>query len=103
MHCVVEAVAHEAGHAILDDLDNRAAPECDHGRATCQCLDHHEAERFRPVDGKHQCAGAAEERLLLGLGDLADELDVGLREQRLDVMRVIGAILWVELRGDSQA
>src|SRR5215216_7075919 len=42
----------KAGDAIVDNFRHRAGLECDNGRTAGHCLDHHEAERFWPVDRK---------------------------------------------------
>ncbi len=44
----------------------------DDRRAAGHRFDHHQAERFGPVDGKQQRRGVAEEVRLLGIADLAD-------------------------------
>ena len=58
----------EAGHAVVDHLGHRAAVERDHRRAAGHRLDHHQAERLRPVDREQQRVGARQEcRLLASL------------------------------------
>ena len=61
--------------AIVDHLGHRAAVERDHRRAAGHRLDHHQAERLRPVDREQQRMRAGQERRLLAVVDLADELD----------------------------
>jgi len=77
--------------------------EGDHRRAAGERLDHDEAERFRPPDGKQGAAGAL---VQLGLGlvvDLAAKVDV-VRQVRLDRAGEVlpfGAL--VHLPGHDQA
>ncbi|CAM2163741.1 hypothetical protein BO443_120084 [Burkholderia orbicola] len=92
----------EAGHAVLDHFRHGAAVERDDRRAAGHRLDHHQAERLRPVDREQQRLRAGQERRLLCFVDLADEFDVRLAEQRLDhFLEVVGVGL-VDLRGDLQ-
>ena len=59
------------------DLGHRAAAQGDDRRAARHRLDHHQAERLRPVDREQQGVGVAEEVVLRRAADLADELDQG--------------------------
>jgi len=74
----------------------------DHRRAARHRLDHHEAERLRPVDGEQQRAGAAEEGGLADVLDLPDEFDERIVEERRDDALDVLAIVCVDLGGDAQ-
>ena len=91
-----------AGDTFVDDLRHRAAAERQDRRAAGHRLDHGEAERFRPVDGKQQRLRVAEELRLLMFVDLADEFDAGAVEQRLDLGPEIGLVDAVDLCSDLQ-
>src|SRR3977135_949628 len=71
-------IPYKAGEAILDDLRHRAASERNHRRAGGQRFDQHQPERFGPIDRKQQRRSIAEKLALLGVADLADELDPGV-------------------------
>ena len=73
-----------------------------HRRAASHCLDHHQTERLRPIDGKQQRSRLSQEAAFLILADLAQELDVCFREQRLQLAFVEVTILVVYLRGDFE-
>ena len=57
-----------------------AAPSAigQHGRPAGHRLDHHQSERLRPPDGIEESTGAGEELQLLGMGDLAQVLEIGV-------------------------
>src|SRR5262245_42312643 len=52
LHRLVDRIHDRTGHPRLEDLLHRAATEGEHGSSTGDGLDHHESERFGPVDGK---------------------------------------------------
>src|SRR5512133_3520507 len=79
---VRDVVTDEPGPPVLDDFGYRSAAVRDHRRAARHGLDHHEAERLGPVDRKHERPRATEERLLLVLPDLADDLHMPLLQER---------------------
>src|SRR5690606_12387706 len=79
-----QVVDDAAGDAVVHHLGHRAAVPGDHRRAAGHRLDHHQAERFRPVDREQQRHRVAEEARLLRVADLADELHQRIVEQRLD-------------------
>ena len=93
----------EAGDAVGDHLRHRAAIERDHRRAARHRLDHHQAERLRPVDRHQQRDRAAEECRLLVIVDLADVIHIRAVHHRLDLLVVIVAVGAVDLGGDLQA
>jgi hypothetical protein len=98
---LVDVVADEASDTVLDELGHGVARVGDHGRAACHGFDHDHAERLGPPDRKQQRACAAEERLLLGFVDLADQLDPAGTARR-DFALVVVAIGGAELCGDAQ-
>ena len=102
-HGLFQRVHEEAGLAVLDDLRRRAAAEGHHRRAAGHGLDHHQAERFGPVDGEQQGLGPAQEGGLLMVTDLADEFDqrIGV-DHRLDDGLPIDPIGRVDLGRDLQ-
>src|SRR6266498_1500110 len=77
---LLDLVADEAGHPVLDHLRHRAAAQGDHGRAAGHRLDHHDPERLVPLDREDQAAGACQQiLLLLGVG-LAEPFGVGAQQ-----------------------
>ena len=88
----------EAGLAVLDDFGRRAAAEGHDRRAAGHGLDHHQAEGLGPVDREQQRVRSAQERGLLMVADLADELDqrIGV-DHRLDDRLPIGLVRRVDL------
>src|SRR5215510_6106806 len=104
LHRLVKAVHDKASHAVRDDFGHGSAAPGDHRRATGQGLDHDEAERLRPVDGKEQRVGVAQKLVLVSATDLTEELDKrpGRVQQRFDYLRVIVALLGVDLGGDLE-
>ena len=99
---VIHRVAQNARDAVGDDLWYGAIAESDHRCAGRHRLDHHEAEGLRPIDREGEREGVAEEILLLFLVDLADELDEGMVDHRLDDLVPVILVSLVDLRGDLQ-
>src|SRR6202035_5097204 len=93
----------EAGEAVVDDLGDRAAIVGDDGRAARHRLDHHEAERLRPIDWDEQPDRAAQKSRFLVVADFSDVLDqravVDQRTYEFIVIILVGA---VDLGGDLQ-
>jgi hypothetical protein len=77
-------------------------PKSQHRRAARHGLDHDQAERLWPVDGKEQGARLAKEAALLLLVDLANELDAGLIEQGRNVAPEVSLIGAVDLGRDLE-
>ncbi len=93
----------EAGQPVVDDLGDRAAVIGDHRRAAGHRLDHHQAERLRPVDRHQQPDRAAQEFRLLGIADLADEVDQRIvLDQRANEFVVIFLVGAIDLGGDLE-
>ena len=59
-------------------------PRDDRG-AACHGFDQAEPERFRPVDRMQKGQGAAEQLVLFCVTDLAQEIDEGMVQIRLDL------------------
>ena len=85
----VDVVAEEAVDAVADDLRQAADPAGDDGRAAGQRLDRDEAERLRPRARHERGVALGEQRVAVGLVELAQELDVvpGRLERRLEDVR----------------
>src|SRR5690348_2044259 len=66
----LQAVDDAAGDAILQHLRDRAAVPGDDRGSAGHRLDHHQAERLRPVDREQQRRGIAEEARLARIADL---------------------------------
>ena len=60
--------------------------ELDGGTAR-HCLDHHQAERLRPIDREQKCQRLAQKFGFAALIDLADELDPWIAQKRRDPFR----------------
>ena len=71
-------------------------------RAARHRLDHHQAERLRPIDREQKRLRLAQEFGLAALIDLADELDPRIAQQRCDLFAEIGFIGLVDFGGDLQ-
>src|SRR5262249_25074183 len=65
----------EAGDAVLHNFRHGAVRPCDHRSAAGHRLDHHQAERFWPVNREKQRVGGAQKFFLLLPPYLADEFD----------------------------
>jgi hypothetical protein len=72
-HRLIFRVNNKAGDTMFDHFRHRSATEGYDGCAAGQCLDHEEAERLRPVDGKQQGCRTLQEGLFGAVVDLADE------------------------------
>ena len=81
---ILDGIDDEPGHAIIDDLADRPAGKCDDGQAAGHGFDHDQPERLGPVNREEQGFRLAEKRVLVPFGNLADELDERIVEQRGD-------------------
>ncbi len=88
--------------AVVDHFGHRAAIERDDRRAAGHGLDHHQAERLRPIDRNEQHDGAAQEFRFLLVGDLADIFDIARFDHRLDLFVEIVLVHPVDLGGDFE-
>ena len=98
----LHAFHQKAVASMLDHFRRRAVAPGDDRRSRRHRLDHHEAKWFRPVDREEHGARAAEECGLVGIADLADELDQRVVEQRLDLILEISGVGVVDLGSDLQ-
>ena len=78
--------------AVLDDFRHRSTPEGNDGRTAGQGLDHHQAERLRPVDGKKQSRRVLQEAVFSGVIDLADKFGARGIDQRLQLLPEVTAV-----------
>src|SRR5262249_28193694 len=99
---VFHAVDDEAGHAVLQNLRHRPAPERDHRRTAGHRLDHHQPERLGPIDGKEEGVGAAEKGFLLPVVHLGDKLYLMAIDVRFDSFLVIASLGTRDLGGDAE-
>src|SRR5206468_11443349 len=84
---------------VEDYLGDGATAARDHRRAAGERLDHDEAERLGPVDGKHEGESLPQEIRLGVLADLSDEFDEGVVEERLDIPVKVDLIDGIHLGG----
>ena len=101
-HRLIHRINDDARDALVDDFRNGTMAESKDGRAARHCLDHHQAERLRPIDREQKRLRLAEEFGLAVLIDLADELDPRIAQQRCDLFAEIGFIDLVNFGGDLQ-
>jgi len=92
----------EAGDALFDDLGDGTQWICNDRKAACYGFDEHDTERFGPVNGKQQGGGISQKFVLLGIANLADELDEFVTQHGFDVSFEIIAVTLVNLGGDFQ-
>ena len=93
----------KSGDAVIDDFGHRAAVVGNNRRSASHRLDHHEPERFRPVDRDQKSDRTAEKFRLLAVADLADELDERIAlDHRPDQFVIIILVGAVDLGGDLQ-
>lgn len=74
----------KAGQPVMQHLGDRAVLKRDDGSSTGHRLNHYESEGFAPRDWEEERRGIPQEFLFLVLGNLTNELNIALREQRLD-------------------
>ena len=102
-HRALHVVHDEAGQPVLDHLGHGAVVEGDHRHAAGHGLDHHQPEGLRPVDREEQArARPTGTRAFSLVADLADELDMRLRQQRADLLVEVVAVGAVHLGRDLQ-
>src|ERR1700722_2844472 len=76
----------EARHTVLDHLGNGAGAICDNGRSAGHRLDHDQSERLGPIDWKQQGGGLRQERLLFGIVDLSDQMNLLAVDERFKTL-----------------
>ena len=79
---LVDRIAQQSAHAVLDDLGRRAVAEGNDRSAASERLDHHHPERLRPADRVEQRDRVGEETVSGVYPDFADVLDVAAEEWR---------------------
>jgi hypothetical protein len=94
---LIDIVDDHARDTLVDHLRDRAGTIGEYRGSARHCLNHEEAERLRPANGKQQCSGVPKERPLLFLADLADELDAVGRKHRLHDLAEIRFVEFVHL------
>ena len=101
-HRLVHRVNDGARDALVDDFRGGTLAECKDGCAARHRLDHHQAERLRPIDREQERPRLAQEFGLAALVDLADELDPRIAQQRCDRFAEIVFIDLVDFGCDLQ-
>ena len=91
LHCLLRTIDDDPGDTVFDNLAHASlVPGYDRYPA-CHRLDHHETERFGPIDRKDQGDCAREEGLLLCIGQAADVPDAIIQpgpHDRVEVGRI---------------
>jgi len=59
-HCLIHRINDGARDALVDDFRNGTLAESKDGCAARHCLDHHQAERLRPIDREQKCMRLAQ-------------------------------------------
>jgi hypothetical protein len=77
---LVLVLAEITGHAVLDDLRRRPDRKGQDWRAGRESLDHHQPERFGPLDRVQKRSGSLQQRDGLVASRLADIGDVGTQQ-----------------------
>ena len=101
-HRLIHRVDDGARDALVDDFRNGTMAESKDGRAARHGLDHHQAERLRPIDREQERLRLAQEFGLAALIDLADELDPRIPQQRCDRFAEIVFVDLVDFGGDPR-
>ena len=73
------------GDAVVDDLRDRASAPGNHRRSASHCLDHHQAKRFGPVDGKQKSSCVSQKLCLFLVPYLPNEVDA-VAQKGLDLL-----------------
>src|SRR3984893_4557054 len=101
-HCLIHRINDGARDALVDDFRNGTLAESKDRCAARHCLDHHQAERLRPIDREQKCMRLAQEFGLAAFIDLADELDPRIAQQRYDRFAEVGFVDLVDFGSDLQ-
>src|SRR5437868_13561825 len=88
--------------ALVDDFRNGTLAESKDGCAARHCLDHHQAERLRPINREQKCMRLAQKFGLAAFIDLADELDPRIAQQRYDGFVEVRFVDLVDFGSDLQ-
>jgi len=81
----LRGVTDHAGHPLVDHFAHSSAVQRHNRRPACHGFDHHHAERFLPLHGKHQASRTGEQLALAGRIDLTAYVVV-LTQQGLSVV-----------------
>ena len=100
---VVDVAAHPSVHAVLHNLLDRAAGECDDRRAARHRLDHHQPERLLPLNREQQRPRVSEQRILLSGVGFADVLDLIAVDLRCNLLFPVIPEEWLHFSGELQA
>jgi hypothetical protein len=74
-YSLVEVIHDEPGDALVYDLRNGPATQCDDRSTAGHGFDHRESEGLGPVDGKQQGKCVSQKACLVEIADFADEFD----------------------------
>jgi len=74
----IDVVHDESGHAVVDNLGHRAEPPRNHRRPAGHCFDHHEPERFLPVNREQESERPSKEIVLCPTTNLTNHLNKGM-------------------------
>src|SRR5271166_1673130 len=85
---------------ILNNFGNRPERVADDGESARKRFDQDNSKRFRPVDGEEECGGIPQERVLLQVADLSNELDQFAAKHGFDASLEVFAVSAVDLSGD---
>src|SRR5262249_41269018 len=99
---LVHRVDDGSGDSGTDHLRDPAPAKGQDGGATGERLDHHQAEGFRPVDGKEERQSLPQQLDLFPVAQLAEPLDSWRSEQRLDLLLEVRTVGRVDLRSDDE-
>src|ERR1700730_3427151 len=101
-HRLIHRINDGARDTLVDDFQNGTLAESKDGCAARHRLDHHQAERLRPIDWEQQRLRLAQAFGLAALIDLAEELDPRIAQQRCNLFAEIVFIALVDFGGDLQ-
>ena len=101
-HGFFHVMHNEACHTMQQDLGNRAARIRNHRSAACHRLDHHQSERFGPIDREQHRNRIPQKFGLLGLPNFSHEFDQRMVQKRFDLFLEIIPIRAIDLGSDLQ-
>src|SRR5215468_7279894 len=87
---------------MFDNLGDGTPWICNDRKAACDGFDEHDTERFGPVNGKQEGGGISQKFVLLGIADLADELDEFVVKHGFDMSFEVIAVTLIHFGGDFQ-
>src|ERR1700730_420419 len=101
-HRLIHRINDGARDTLVDDFQNGTLAVSKDGCAARHRLDHHQAERLRPIDREQKGLRLTQEFGLAALIDLAQDLNLRIAQQRCDLFAEIGFIALVDFGGDLQ-